>query len=121
MDENKDRFSVAQEDETSLGNILVEMGYVTIEQLQNAVEIQKMQAPIGEILVRMEIITREQLEEALMIQKVNRGEATTREESQLYRTQRKRLMGEVVSCLKETTDMTQKFMTNNGHKLKVVG
>lgn len=121
MSKGSDRFEAAQEDETSIGNILVDMGYVTSDQLNQAIEVQKMQAPVGEILVRMGAITREQLEEALMIQKVNRGEASTREEAQLYRTQKKRLMGEVVSCLKETTLMTQDFVTTNGSKLKIIG
>jgi hypothetical protein len=117
--EKENRFSTAQKDESSLGNILITLGYVTPEQVKNAIEIQKMQAPIGEILVRMKAITREQLEEALMLQKVNRGEATIREEGQLYRTQKKRLLGEVVDCLQETTSMTQEFVTVNGSKIKM--
>ena len=77
--EPQDKYVQAQEDPNSLGNILIEFGYVTPDVLEKAIKIQKSQSLLGRILVNMKPeeggITEEQLEEALLEQKVRRRKA----------------------------------------------
>jgi len=69
------KYTEAREDETSLGNILLEKGYVTEEVLEEAIKIQKSQSLLGRILINMGVITEDQLEEVLLEQKIRRKQA----------------------------------------------
>jgi len=104
----KDRFVIAEQDDSSLGNILVEMGFVTKDQLDEAVRIQKQKAPkIGEILVEMKILTEQQLEEAILYQRVKRGEASFVEETKFHGKRKRRLIKEMTSELKQATEISK--------------
>lgn len=69
-----DKYSKAEKDENSLGNILLELGYVTREALEQAVGVQKSQSMLGQVLVKMGPekggITESQLEVALREQEL---------------------------------------------------
>jgi len=68
---------MARRDAASLGNILIRKSYTTQERIDAAVRRQLEAAPpMGEILVEMGAITREQLEDALVEQKILRKEVS---------------------------------------------
>jgi hypothetical protein len=98
-DKKEDKYVKAQEDETSLGNILLGLGYVSEKALEVAIKIQKSQMMLGRILVNMGPeqggITEEQLEEALLEQKVLRKKARAREVIKSNAKRHRRLVGEV--------------------------
>lgn len=62
----------AAEDPTSLGNILIKLGWCTQEEVLKASD----DVRIGMSLVQMKVITQDQLEEALFRQRQERGQAT---------------------------------------------
>ena len=78
---SRDPHEEAQDDETSFGNILLQKGYITQEELGEAVVIQKSQAKLGEILkeVTEGRLTDDHIEEALMEQKIQRKKASHKE------------------------------------------
>lgn len=100
---DEDRCVKAQEDETSLGNILLGLGYISEEALEVAIKIQKSQTMLGRILVKMGPkkggITEEQLEEALLEQKVRRKKARVQDVIRSNSKRHRRLVGEVRSQL----------------------
>jgi hypothetical protein len=56
------------------GEIVVDIGYVTHEQLQEAVEFQKKgRARLGQVMVHLRILSQEQVEKALAHQKSEHG------------------------------------------------
>jgi hypothetical protein len=70
----KRRKDKAGRDNTSVGNILVDLGYCDRKTVFNTVRIQIESMPrIGELLVDQAVITPEQLDHALMRQQVLRG------------------------------------------------
>lgn len=83
QDEELNKYSKAEDDQTSLGNILLEKGFVTEKVLGEAIKIQKSQSLLGRILVGMGPdrggITEGQLREALLEQKILRKKARARE------------------------------------------
>jgi hypothetical protein len=92
----------ASADQTSLGNILIRRGFVTPEQVKAAIERQLMAAPpLGEILIEMGAIDRDQLEEALYEQRRSRGETTGQEEVQHQLSRQAHHMREVSASLGE--------------------
>lgn len=110
-----ERFESAQVDDTSIGNILVKMEFITAEQLDRAVEIQRQQAPhIGEILIQMGALTEEKLESALLKQKLDRGVASPREESEFYRLHRRQVITEVSIKIKETSAVSNALAAKLG-------
>ena len=94
-------------DDNSIEGILMNMDFITEDQLRQAVAIQCQQSPLGEILVDMGAITQYQLDEAHMLQKISRGEASDAEAAGLYRLQRKRLVQQIVTTLRETSDAAE--------------
>jgi len=122
------KFEKARIDETSIGNILVDLGFITQEDLDRAIEIQRRQAPIGEILTQMRrddgspVLQREQLDIALMKQKIARGEAGHREELSFYRSHTRQMISEfseqIRSAAEVTTTLAQK-LTSTHLKVKV--
>lgn len=111
-DKQETKFIQAQKDETSLGNILLEFGYVTPEILEQAIKIQKSQSLLGSILVNMKPeaggITEEQLEEALLEQKIRRRKAKPLEVIRSNSRRHRRLVDEVQDRL---TSLDRKYLT----------
>ena len=92
---SESKYKQAQEDETSLGNILLEMELVTEQDLEEAIKIQRSQLMLGGILVRMGVITAAQLEEALLVQRVRRNRARSRDVIAANSIKQKKLVEEV--------------------------
>ena len=67
---------------------------------------------LGEILIKLGRITREQLDEALMEQKIDRGNSTAIEGVSHYNSQKKRLLGELHDDAKITREFTTKAMSS---------
>ena len=67
-----------EEDPNSIGNLAVEKGFITQEDLTRAVTIQKERLPLGEILIDMGKLSRDQLEELLFEQDVRKGNVKDR-------------------------------------------
>ena len=94
-------------DRTSLGNILVKRGYATPAQITYAIGRQLMAAPpLGKILIEMGAITLEQLDEALYEQRRLRGETTNRDDVTHQLTQQARGMAQVSRELTEIADLS---------------
>jgi hypothetical protein len=107
-----DKYERAKEDETSLGNVLLDLGYVTQEALEEAIKIQKSQSLLGRILVEMGPrrggITEEQLKDALLEQKVRRRKARAAEVIKSNSKRHQRLVGEVQEHL---SSLNKKYFT----------
>ena len=107
-DEPNEKYTKAKEDDTSLGNILLEKGYVSTETLEEAIKIQKSQSLLGRILVGMGAITEEQLEDVLLEQKIRRKKARARDVIKSNSKRHRRLIGEVQEHL---CSLGQKYST----------
>lgn len=101
--DKEDWYVKAREDETSLGNVLLDLGYIAEEALEIAIKIQRSQTMLGRILVNMGPkeggITEEQLEEALLEQKIRRKKAHVQDVIKSNSKRHQRLVGEVRSQL----------------------
>lgn len=96
----EDSYKKAAEDKTSIGSILLELKYVTPEDLEAAIKVQKSRAPLGRILVDdMKVITEDQLEEALLEQKIRRKKASLKEMSRFHSKRNGRMVTEVKNVL----------------------
>lgn len=81
----------ADAEDTSLGNVLLDLGHISRDDLKQALEIQKSKAPrIGEILIELELATEDQVYEAVLKQKMLRGKASDREITDFHRHLRKK-------------------------------
>lgn len=80
------------DDRTSLGDILIDAGWITREQLHEALEVQKSQQQLGRILVTLGYLTEDQLSEALLEQRIRREQTTVREVLQFQKCQKGRLL-----------------------------
>ena len=89
----EDPHSAAKKDPHSIGNILKEWGYVTDEELEQAVKIQKSQQALGQILIDVTDgrLTNEQVEDAFMEQKIRRNKASHKEVMAFNSKKKKRL------------------------------
>lgn len=99
-----------ESDPSSLGNLAVELGYITQDELKAAVSVQQARLPLGQILVDMGKLTTSQLEELLFEQKVRRGEI--RDKAVLAQYERSRLhkkMGAIKDGFKEMRETTRSF------------
>jgi hypothetical protein len=65
-----------EDDPTSIGNLAIERGYITSQDLLEAVMVQQKRLPLGEILVEMGKLTKDQLRDLIFEQQVRRGEIT---------------------------------------------
>lgn len=98
----REQVAMAIGDETSLGHILIDLGYATPEQVQAAITRQLMTAPpIGEILIEMGVITPEQLEAALYAQRKARGEVSNKDEVQHHLAQQAQDIRQIADSLTE--------------------
>lgn len=107
-DEQRDKYEKAQEDETSLGNVLLDLGYVSMETLEVAIKIQKSQSMLGRILVGMKEITEEQLDDALLEQKIRRKKARA---SDVIKSNSKRHSRLIADVKKRFLSLGQKYST----------
>lgn len=107
----KDPYKKAAEDQTSIGRILIEFEYITPEDLEVAIRVQKSKAPLGRILVDdMKVITEDQLEEALLEQKIRRKKASLKEMSRFHSKRNGRMVSEVrdvLQCLARKVKTTE--------------
>jgi hypothetical protein len=95
----------ATRDHSSLGNVLVRLGYVTHEQIGDALARQRRER-IGDLLVASGYVTVEQLREALLHQRVARDEAGLNDLVQLYGNERREVLRGVIHGLREVTDLS---------------
>jgi len=93
--EQRDKYDKARKDETSLGNVLLGLGYISEETLEVAIKIQKSQSMLGRILISMDEITEQQLKDALLEQKILRKKARAQEVIKSNVRQHRRLVSEV--------------------------
>ena len=66
----------AADDPTSIGNVLINLGFCQPNDIQRVLEIMTNPKRMGELLMEMEIITPPQLEWALIYQRLLRRQAT---------------------------------------------
>lgn len=71
---HSDPFEEAKLDPYSLGNLALERGYITEDDLEAALKVQRERLQLGQLLVEMKKITQDQLDELLLEQKILRGE-----------------------------------------------
>jgi len=113
-----DPFKAAQEDDTSLGNILIEKGFITLEQLNEALEIQRSQKKLGEVLVEdMMVITGDQLDEVLVEQQLRRREISRAEFLDLCSKKRRRLMTKIDDHAKALESTSEEVAMKMGQGL----
>nr|MBI3614267.1 chemotaxis protein CheA [Nitrospirota bacterium] len=74
-----------------LGEILIEQGSVSKEQVIEALDKQETKVPLGEILVKMEAVTEQTLDAALQKQQQEKPAAKRTDEDQTIRVETKRL------------------------------
>ena len=99
-----------EKDEASIGNLAMELGYITPTVLVEALRVQKKRILLGEILVKMEAITREQLEELLFEQRLRRDQASKIEIITHERKKMRRQFQELGSVFKDATCHANKFV-----------
>lgn len=91
------------EDPDSFGNLAVEKGYITRDDLQEALTVQTER--IGEVLVRMGKLTEEQLDCLLIEQRVRKGETISADEMRRHeRKKLRRRIGAVTGVFKGMGD-----------------
>lgn len=86
-------------DPTSIGNLAVSKGYATLEQVAAAAKKQEERTPLGEILVEQGVLTHQQLEELLLDQEIKRRGLSDYEAGQLIQKRRREKMREVTTSL----------------------
>ena len=85
-------------DPTSIGNLAIEKGYATKEQVDLAVKKQEERQPLGMILVEQGILTEVQLAELLIDQESRRGRLGPTQVSALWRDQKRKKVIEVMGA-----------------------
>jgi len=99
-----------EDDPSSIGNLAIELGYITQAELKDAVGVQQQRLPLGQILVDMGKLTAAQLEDLLFEQRVRRGEITDKSlMAQHERSRLRRKVGEIRDGFKEMSAETKKF------------
>lgn len=94
---HKDPRKTDREDPNSIGSILKEWGYVTEDELEKAVKVQKSERTFSQILIEVTDgrLTDEQVGEAFMEQKIRKGKATRREISVFNSKKKRRLVQQI--------------------------
>jgi len=90
-----DPFAEAERDPNSLGNLALERGFITEADLDAALNIQKERLQLGQLLVEMGKLTMDQLEELLLEQKIRRGEV--KDPNILIQFERRKKKGRLVA------------------------
>jgi len=105
--------SSPREDPSSIGNLAIELGYITRDELDAAVKVQQQRLPLGQILVDMGKLTTVQLEDLLLEQRVRRGEIQDRDVLMAHeRSRLRRKMGEIKAGFREMGAETKRFSTS---------
>lgn len=97
-------------DRSSLGNLAVELGYCSEDELRRALRIQNERLPLGEILVEIGAIPRDYLDDLLIDQKVQRGEVPRVEVVKHERSKKLKRLRELGQVFKEATSATDAFL-----------
>ena len=103
----------AEGDETSLGNILVQLGYVDDRQIQDALRDQG-SGKLGEFLVKCKLCTADQIAHAVLRQKQARGTASAVDVERLHRRDRRRLMQGVLDGLRDVSELSRQLTSKYG-------
>ena len=99
-----------ESDKSSLGNLAVELGYCSDEELRRALRIQNERIPLGEILVEIGAISRDYLDDLLVDQKIQRGQVTRLEAMKHERSKKLKRLHELGQVFKEATSATDAFV-----------
>lgn len=97
-------------DHSSLGNLAVELGYCSEDELRRALRIQNERLPLGEILIEIGAISRDYLDDLLVDQKVQRGQVTRLEAVKHERSKKLKRLRELGQVFKEATSATDAFV-----------
>lgn len=89
-----------RQDPLSIGNLAIQKGYATQEQVQSAVKKQEARLPIGEILIEDGVLTSAQLEELLIEQEVLRSHLDDKAAGNFIRKRRQEKIKEVTKSLR---------------------
>jgi ASC-1-like (ASCH) protein len=98
-----------ERDPWSIGNLALKRGYITQDDLSEAVRIQKERLPLGEILMEMGKLTKDQLDELLFEQKVLRGEISKGDQIKFERKKLKHQLEALTSNFKEVRSQAQEM------------
>lgn len=97
-------------DPTSIGNLAVELGYITTDELMAAIHTQQQRLPLGRLLVDMGKLTEEELSDLLFEQKVRRGEIKNKDViTQRQRSKVRRQMGQIKTGFREMSSQTRQL------------
>jgi len=98
-------------DPDSFGNIAIELGMITKEQLAKAIRIQEKKLPLGEILVEIGVLTETQREEILIEQERRKLDKTTTGHKAAFEMRRQRaMMRQMRNGLSEIQEQTTQFV-----------
>lgn len=116
-------YVVPETDPSSIGNLAIELGYITLDELRVAVRVQQQRLPLGRILVDMGKLTEEQLDDLLFEQQVRRGEIKDKTViTQRQRAKMRRKMTQIKDGFKEMGAETKRFtdtLFGVAHSMKV--
>lgn len=110
-----------REDVASIGNLAIELGFITPEVLEEALKIQKERAKLGQILVDMKAITAEERDELLMEQKIRRGEIDKKGQIDFERKKKRRRIKALGLVFEEAASDARKFVASVNGEAKAVG
>lgn len=96
-------------DPLSIGNLAIQRGYATKEQVLAAVKEQETRLPLGEILIEHGVLTILQLEELLMEQDIRRQGMNEYEIFKYIKKKRHERMKDVISGLRVLTTSIHTF------------
>lgn len=98
----------AADDPTSIGNILIELGFCEQHDIDVALD-EIEQKRMGETLVAMDVIDADQLDRALKLQRLRRRQMSPREESEFRTGQRSALITELSELSANALAFASKF------------
>lgn len=101
-----------EEDPNSIGNLAVELRFITEETLKKAIRTQKERMRLGEILLDMKVITSDQLAELLFEQRLRRGEASREEIRKFERIRQQRGLRSLTTHFQEAAESVRGFTTD---------
>lgn len=111
------RLAKAERDGTALGNVLVDLGYVTRQQMHAAVaehaavaQHAKSLALLGNSMVALGLIDQDQLDHALLRQQVLRGQTSPSSLQRYGSERRQRLLNDVKQTLTRIATRTRAFV-----------
>lgn len=103
----------AAEDPTSLGNVVIKLGWCTKDQVAKVV--QKIEeaydSRIGKFLLDEGLINEEQLQEALYHQRAMRGQVSRVEEMRFHREKQRKGLRTVCKGLSEISELSHDIQT----------